>query len=127
MPILAYSSADFQPIKVIFGNNKETWAVIGRVCKDKHSRTNAALVNRVTVEREMLLDRCEEVPTRSPLKNLIISKELTSPRQVSKMMELDYSEIPHTRKIRGTNNPSPLRINALEKYPLTITQKTSKI
>ena len=58
----------FQPIKVIFGNNEEPWAeqykfgwtIIGRVCKDKHPRANAASVNRVAVEREMRLDRCEK-------------------------------------------------------------------
>ncbi|KAK2549567.1 hypothetical protein P5673_029954, partial [Acropora cervicornis] len=94
--------AAFQPIKVIFGHNEEPWAIIGRVCKDKHSRTNAASVNRVTVEREMLLDSCEEVPITPPFKNLMSSKDLTSPKQVREMMELDYSEIHHTRKMRGT-------------------------
>ena len=102
--------AAFQPIKVIFGHNEEPWAeqykfgwtIIGRVCKDKHSRTNAASVNRVTVEREMLLDSCEEVPITPPFKNLMSSKDLTSPKQVREMMELDYSEIHHTRKTRGT-------------------------
>lgn len=78
------------------------WTIIGRVCKDKQSRTNAASVNRVTVEREVLLDRCEEVPTIPPLQDLMSSKDLTSPKQVREMMELDYSEVHHTRKIRGT-------------------------
>ena len=50
----------------------------------------------------MLLDSCEEVPITPPFKNLMSSKDLTSPKQVHEMMELDYSEIHHTRKIRGT-------------------------
>lgn len=44
-------------------------------------------MNRVTVERETLLDR---------------SKETSRPPQVREMMELDYSEIHYSRKIRGT-------------------------
>lgn len=50
----------------------------------------------------MLLDSCEEVSTTPPFKNLMSSKDLTSPKQIREMMELDYSEIHHTRKIRGT-------------------------
>ena len=102
--------AAFQPIKVIFGNDEEPWAeqykfgwtIIGRVCRNKHPTSNAASVNRVIVEREMLLDRCEELSITPPFKNLTNSKDLTSPKQVRLMMELDYSEIHHSRKIRGT-------------------------
>ena len=50
----------------------------------------------------MLLDRCEELSITPPFKNLTNSKDLTSPKQVRLMMELDYSEIHHSRKIRGT-------------------------
>lgn len=68
--------AAFQPIKVIFGNDEEPWAeqykfgliIIGCVCKDKHPTPNAASVNRVTMERAMLLHRCEELASvRSPI------------------------------------------------------------
>ena len=31
------------------------WTVLGRVCKDKQPISNAVLINRVTVEREILL------------------------------------------------------------------------
>ena len=36
------------------------------------------------------------------IKNSMSSKDLTSPKQVREMMELDYNEIHHSRKIRGT-------------------------
>ena len=80
--------AAFQPINVISGNEKEPWAeqykfgwtIIGRVCKDKRPISNTVSVNRVTVERETLLDR-KEMSEASPfiIKNSMSSKDLTSP------------------------------------------------
>lgn len=67
----------------------------------KHTKSEDNPTNRVTVEREMLLDRCEELSITPPFKNLTNSKDLTSPKQVRLRMELDYSEIHHSRKIRG--------------------------
>ena len=103
--------AAFQPISVISGNEEEPWAkqykfgwtIIGRVCKDKEPISNAASVNRVTVEREILLD-CEDISETAPLiiKNPMSSKDLTTPKQIREMMELDYTEIHHSRKIHGT-------------------------
>ena len=103
--------AAFQPISVISGNEEEPWAeqykfgwtIIGHVCKDKEPISNAASVNRVTVEREILLD-CEDISETAPLiiKNPMSSKDLTTPKQIREMMELDYTEIHHSRKIRGT-------------------------
>ena len=107
--------AAFQPISVISGNEEEPWAeqykfgwtVIGRVCKDKISDsgvTHAACVNRVTVERETLLeyDSPKQHHVAPPFASSVPSKDMTSPRQVREMMELDYSEVHHSRKIRGT-------------------------
>lgn len=65
--------AAFQPINVISGNAEEPWAeqykfgwtVIGLVCKDPmdgSTDTHTVCVNRVTVEREILLDR--DIQTR---------------------------------------------------------------
>ena len=103
--------AAFQPISVISGNEEESWAeqykfgwtIIGRVCKDKEPISNAASANRVTVEREILLD-CEDISETAPLiiKNPMSSRDLTTPKQIREMMELDYTEIHHSRKIRGT-------------------------
>lgn len=58
-------------------------------------------MNRVTVEREILLD-CEDISETPPLviRNPISSKDLTTPKQIHEMMELDYTEI--HRKIRRT-------------------------
>ena len=78
------------------------WTVIGRVCKDKQRTQNSASVNRVTVERGPLLDRSEETYRPPLLEKITNTKDLTSPKQVREMMELDYSEIHHSGKIRGT-------------------------
>ena len=101
--------AGFQPINVMFGKDEEPWAeqykfgwtIIGRVCKDKQRTQNSASVNRVTVERETLLDRSKETSRPPPFEKVTNTKDLTSPKQVREMMELDYSEIHHSRKIRG--------------------------
>ena len=55
------------------------------------------------MEREILLD-CEDISETAPLiiKNQTSSKDLTTPKQIREMMELDYTEIRHSRKIRGT-------------------------
>ena len=79
------------------------WMIIGRVCKDKPSQSTSASENRVTVERETLLDRAIETPKTHPfISPTLSSKDMTSPKQVREMMELDYSEIHHSRKICGT-------------------------
>ena len=54
------------------------------------------------MERETLLDRSKETSRPPPFEKVINTKDLTSPKQVREMMELDYSEIHHSRKIRGT-------------------------
>ena len=101
--------------QVIFGKDEEPWAeqykfgwtIIDRVCKDKQRMQSSASVNRVTVERETLLDHSKETSRSPPLENVTNTKGLTSPKQVHEMMELDYSEIHHSRKIRGKpNKPS---------------------
>ena len=102
--------AAFQPINVIFGKDEEPWAeqykfgwtIIGRVSKDEQRTQNSASVNRVTVERETLLDRSKETSRPPSFEKVINTKDVTSPKQVREMMELDYSEIHHSRKIRGT-------------------------
>ena len=102
--------AAFQPINVIFGKDEEPWkeqykfgrTITGRFCKDKQRTQNSASVNRVTVEKETLLDRSKETSRPPPFEKVINTKDLTSPKQVREMMELDYSEIHHSRKIRGT-------------------------
>ena len=107
--------AAFQPISVISGNAEEPWAeqykfgwtVIGRVCKDRiddPTTTHTACVNRVTVERETLLERgsTKHHLVSPPFVTPMSSKDITTPKQVREMMELDYSELHHSRKIRGT-------------------------
>ena len=82
--------AAFQPINVIFGKDEEPWAeqykfgwtIIGRVCKDKQRTQNSASVNRVTVERETLLDRSKETSRPPPFEKVTNTKDLTSPKQV---------------------------------------------
>ena len=115
--------AAFQPISVISGNEEEPWAeqykfgwtIIGRVCKDKEPISNA--VNRVTVEREILLD-CEDISETAPLiiKNLMSSKDLTTPKQICEIMQLNYTEIHHSRKIRGTEQVESMEDGRFAKY-----------
>ncbi|KAL9976951.1 hypothetical protein ACROYT_G014300 [Oculina patagonica] len=96
----------YTPIKVPFPYSREykfCWTVIGRVCKDNQPTSNPVSVNRITVERETLLD-CPEISEASPFttKNSMSSKDLTSPKQLREMMELNYNEIHHSRRIPGT-------------------------
>ena len=112
--------AAFQPISVISGGPEEPWAeqykfgwiVIRHVCKDDNAEQNTAYVNCVTVERETLLEQETYNPcvlSSSAKRPLITShfaspvsmKDMTSPEQVREMI-LDYSELKHSRKIRGT-------------------------
>ena len=82
--------AAFQPINVIFGKDEEPWAeqykfgwtIIGRVCKDKQWTQNLASVNRITVERETLLDRSKKTSRPPPFEKVTNTKDLTSPKQV---------------------------------------------
>ena len=87
-------------MNVISGQEDEPWAeqykfgwtIIGRVCRDKPSQST-----------ETLLDRAIETPKTHPfISPTLSSKDMTSPKQVREMMELDYSEIYHSRKICGT-------------------------
>ncbi len=117
--------AAFQPISVIYGNKEEPWAkqykfgwaVIGRVCKDKQPTSNPVSVNRVTVERETLLD-CPEISEASPFmtKNSMSLKDLTSPKQLREMMELDYNEIHHVAEFQEQSKQSQWRTGASTKY-----------
>ena len=75
-----------------------------------------ALVNRVSVQREQLQDYDSTVQSTAMIytgtgKNrssvsFIASncnkKNVSSPQQVREMMELDYSELHYSRKVRGT-------------------------
>ena len=113
--------AAFQPISVICGGEDEPWAeqyklgwtVIGRVCKDRIDNsvnTKKTSVNRITIEREILLEQehrtqlvSSKLPdVKAPFVNAITTKDITSPTQLREMMELDYNELKHCRKIRGT-------------------------
>ena len=112
----------FQPISVIYGGPDEPWAeeykfgwtIIGRVCQD-NSNQRTATVNRVTVQRENLTDYDPKTAPTIAASNVLQdsdavafftsksqTKDVTSPRQLREMMELDYSELHHCRKIRGT-------------------------
>ena len=79
-------TAAFQPINVIFGKDEEPWAeqykfgwtIIGRVSKDEQRTQNSASVNRVTVERETLLDRSKETSRPPPFEKVINTKDVTS-------------------------------------------------
>ena len=86
-------------------NNGEI-TVIGRVCKDKQRTQNSASVNRATVERQMLLDCGRETSRPPPFENVTNTTDLASSKQVREMMELDHSEIYHSRKIHGTEQAS---------------------
>jgi len=115
--------AAFQPVSVISGGEDEPWAeqyklgwtVIGRVCKDKlddSTNSKTSLVNCVVIEREVLLENEHDEPINScltsqsvaeaPFVNTVTTKDITSPIQLREMMELDYNELKHCRKIRGT-------------------------
>ena len=57
------------------------------------------------MERQTRLDCGKKTSRPPPFEKVTITKDLTSPKQVREMMELDYSEIHHSRKIRGTKQP----------------------
>ena len=117
----------FQPLSIIRGKDKEPsaeeykfgWTIIGPVCLDKgelNSAGHKASVNRVFVDREEIVDYSSTVQptaTRSAdaTKNTSSvsfiadnsnKKDITSPQQVREMMELDYTELHYSRKVRGT-------------------------
>ena len=113
--------AAFQPISVISGGLEEPWGeqykfgwtIIGRVCKDDNAEQNTAYVNHVTVERETLLEQetynpcvlsssAKRALIASPFASPVSTKDMTTPEQLREMMELDCSELKHSRKIRGT-------------------------
>ena len=105
---------------MISGGEEVLWAeqyklgrtVIGRVCKGKNDNYTVTSVNCVTIEREVLLGN-EASPSdpsnpksqgiaKPPFVNTISTKDVTTPKQLREMMELDYSELKHNRKIPGT-------------------------
>lgn len=122
----------FQPLSVIYGKEDEPWAeeyrfgwtIIGRVCLDGSSgpSQHKVSVNRVTVQREQLLDyNCVQLETATQPLNTAQNqssvafiagnsngKDLTSPQRVRQMMELDYSELHYSRNVRGTEQVESL-------------------
>ena len=126
----------FQAINVINGGADKPWAeeyklgwtFIGPVCLDQSNPRECdftASVNRLTVQREdMPVYDCQGVSTSQAfnaiqkngpvalLVSTLRSKDFTSPQQIREMMELNYSEFHHSRKVRGTNRFNRLKINA---------------
>ena len=98
--------------------DKFGWTIIGPVCLDQTNSRECdftAPVNRVTVQREDLpVYDCEEVSNSQAfnavqrngpvalLASTSRTKDVTCPQQIREMMELDYSELHHSRKVRGT-------------------------
>lgn len=110
----------FQPLHVIYGKDNEPWAeeykfgwtIIGPVCLDNQQDSTAcATVNRITVRREDS-HNLFNVPTSNSSREEAVasfaskhqSKDVTTPQQIREMMQLDYSELHHSRTIRGTEN-----------------------
>ena len=112
----------FQPTNIIYGGASEPWAeeykfgwtIIGRVCQE-NPEEHIATVNRVTVQRENLMDYDPRKASTAAASNILQdadavgffvgksqTKDVTSPQQLREMMQLDYNELLHSRKIRGT-------------------------
>ena len=115
----------FQPLNVIHGATNEPWAeeykfgwtIIGPVCLADAETKECNLtvsVNRITVHREELpfhdsdrdLLQLSKVVDQNSFVTLLTSikrpKDVTTPQQIREMMELDYGELFHSRKIHGT-------------------------
>ncbi|KAK3745741.1 hypothetical protein QZH41_006276 [Actinostola sp. cb2023] len=110
--------AAFHPISVISGNAEEPWAeeykfgwtVIGCVCKDKKDNdatVNTISVNRVTVERETLLehesnatDHNNRPAVTSPFANPVLTKDITSSKQLRKICGTEQVESMEDRRFR---------------------------
>ena len=107
----------FQPSRIIYGKEDEPWAeeykfgwtIIGRVCPDNREDTSVtATVNRVTVQREDPQTFFSVPTSNSSQDKSVVSyatkqyrKDVTTPQQLREMMQLDYSELHHSRTIRG--------------------------
>ena len=100
----------FQPLHVIYGKESEPWAeeykfgwtIIGRVClDDETSEQDNTTVNSVTITQEnpVLDNRNKETSVTASLPDKPRSKDVTSPRQIKEMMQLDYSELHSSRTI----------------------------
>lgn len=110
----------FQPLHVIYGRDNEPWAeeykfgwtIIGPVCLDNQQDSTAcATVNRITVQREDSHNLFNVPTSNSSREEAVVSfaskhqsKDVTTPQQIRDMMQLDYSELHHSRTIRGTEN-----------------------
>ena len=108
----------FQPLSIIYGGEDEPWAeeykfgwtIIGPVCLHKREDSaNCAMVNRITIQREIPQNHFNVPTSNSSKEDSVISfairhyiKDITSPQQIREMMQLDYSELHHTRNIPGT-------------------------
>ncbi|KAK3736793.1 hypothetical protein QZH41_011743, partial [Actinostola sp. cb2023] len=102
----------FQPMGVITGKADEPWAekykfgwtVIGRVCKDKIHTTEDPITSRASVNCTSSVQETsiEHTSVTSPFVTATPSKDTTSPAELRQMMELDYNELHHSRKIPGT-------------------------
>ena len=109
----------FQPLNIIYGDENEPWAeeykfgwtIIGKVCLEEE--TPNVTVNRVSVIDE---DVSSSYDQRVAFRSNTPSKDITSPKEVSEMMQLDYNEVHYSRNIRGTEqveSPEDRRFNQI--------------
>lgn len=98
-------------MKIIYGKQEEPWAeqykfgwtIIGKVCLDESSGRHEATANRVTVvEKEDGSAKLQKNKGTGQFVSNSLSKDMTSPKEIKEMMQLDYSEIHYSRSIRGT-------------------------
>ena len=140
----------FQPTNIIYGGANEPWAeeykfgwtIIGRVCQgnpDEHIAT----VNRVTVQRENLMDYDPIKASTAAASNVLQdsdavgffvgksqTRDVTSPQQLREMMQLDYNELHHSRKIRGTEQTESVqdrRFNHILSRKIRGTEQTESV
>ena len=99
----------FQPLNIIYGKEDEPWAeqykfgwtIIGRVCLDHNPSRNKATVNCVSVNEKE--DRREtKLEDRAHVVDSSRSKDMTSPKEIKEMMQLDYNELHYGHNVRGT-------------------------
>ena len=99
----------FQPLNIIYGKEDEPWAeqykfgwtVIGRVCLDHNPSRNKATVNCVSVNEKE--DRREtKLEDHAHVVDSSRSKDMTSPKEIKEIIQLDYNELHYGRNVRGT-------------------------
>ena len=99
-----------QPLNIIYGDEEEPWAeeykfgwtVIGRVCLGQKTPTSKVTVNRVSViNKEKKIFEPDDV---THLIDNTPSKDMTSPKELQEMMQLDYNELHYSRSVRGTEH-----------------------